>query len=212
MQCGLIGEGELVGSHGQTAPLLEPIDTPFDGVALLVCLSVEAGRATTGATSSQAVSDLVGGLWHDGMDPTPAEMPADRRGRVGAVRKGCLWPSTWSSGSGSRHPEPGHDCLEGWRVTGLTCGDVECQRASLAVADQMDLSAQTTAGASECVVVRFSPTGHPLLTPFNHTALAFRRVAPWHPATEPPQKPVGGPRRPLLLLRRPCERTRRWYP
>jgi alkylation response protein AidB-like acyl-CoA dehydrogenase len=25
-------------------------------------------------------------------------------------------------------------------------------------------------------------------------------------------KPVGGPRRPLLLFRRPCERTRRWYP
>ncbi|HEY7486137.1 MAG TPA: DUF4091 domain-containing protein [Streptosporangiaceae bacterium] len=43
-------------------------------------------------------------------------------------------------------------------------------------------------------------------------ALAFRRVAPWHPATEPPQKPVGGPRRPLLLFRKPCERTRRWYP
>ncbi|MGW3728328.1 PIN domain-containing protein [Streptomyces sp. NPDC000851] len=33
-----------------------------------------------------------------------------------------------------------------------------------------------------------------------------------HPATEPPQKPVGGPRRPLLISRRPCERTRRWYP
>jgi hypothetical protein len=27
-----------------------------------------------------------------------------------------------------------------------------------------------------------------------------------------PQKPVGGPRRPLLLFRRPCERPRRWYP
>lgn len=33
-----------------------------------------------------------------------------------------------------------------------------------------------------------------------------------HPTTEPPQKPVGGPRRPLLPSGRPCERTRRWYP
>ncbi|MGA2826307.1 MAG: alcohol dehydrogenase catalytic domain-containing protein [Streptosporangiaceae bacterium] len=45
-----------------------------------------------------------------------------------------------------------------------------------------------------------------------YTALAFRRVAPWRRATEPPQKPVGGPRRPLLVFRRPCQRTRRWYP
>ena len=28
----------------------------------------------------------------------------------------------------------------------------------------------------------------------------------------PRQKPVGGPRRPLIVFRRPCERTRRWYP
>ena len=37
-------------------------------------------------------------------------------------------------------------------------------------------------------------------------------AAPWDPATEPPRKPVGGPRRPLLFSWRPCERTRRWYP
>ncbi len=37
-------------------------------------------------------------------------------------------------------------------------------------------------------------------------------AAGWHPTTEPPQKLVGGPRRPLLLFRRPCQRRRRWYP
>ncbi|GAA1373905.1 MFS transporter [Streptomyces beijiangensis] len=31
-------------------------------------------------------------------------------------------------------------------------------------------------------------------------------------ATEPPQKPVCGPPRPLLIFRWPCKRTRRWYP
>ncbi|MEU6347850.1 acyltransferase [Streptomyces sp. NPDC047072] len=31
-------------------------------------------------------------------------------------------------------------------------------------------------------------------------------------ASGPRRKPVGGPERPLLPFRRPCERTRRWYP
>ena len=39
-----------------------------------------------------------------------------------------------------------------------------------------------------------------------------RRVAPWHPTAQPPRKPVGGTRRLLLVFRRPCKRTRRWYP
>jgi hypothetical protein len=78
VQCGLIGDGELVRSHGQTTPLLEPIDTPLDGVALLVCLSIESGRATTGATSPQSVTDLVGRLRDHGTDSSPTEMPTDR--------------------------------------------------------------------------------------------------------------------------------------
>jgi hypothetical protein len=69
VECGLVCNGELAGAHGQTMPLLEPIDTPLDGIALLVCLSVEAGRATTGATSPQSATDLVGGLWDQGRRP-----------------------------------------------------------------------------------------------------------------------------------------------
>ncbi|KEG37937.1 hypothetical protein DJ64_24675 [Streptomyces griseorubens] len=80
MQCGLVGDGEFVGSHGQATPLLEPIDAPFDGIALLVCLSIEAGRATTSATSPQSVTDLVGGLRDHGTDTSPPEMLTDRAG------------------------------------------------------------------------------------------------------------------------------------
>ena len=80
MQCGLVGDGELVRSHGQTAPLLEAIDAPLNGIALLVCLGVEAGRATTGATSSQSVTDLVSGLRDHGTDTSPPKMCTDRTG------------------------------------------------------------------------------------------------------------------------------------
>jgi hypothetical protein len=76
----LVGDGELVRSHGQTTPLLEPIDTPLDRVALLVRLGIEAGRPATGATSPQAVTDLVGGLRDHGTDASPPEMLTDRAG------------------------------------------------------------------------------------------------------------------------------------
>jgi hypothetical protein len=80
VQCGLVGDGELVGSHGQTTPLLEPVDAPFNGIALLIRLSVEAGRATTGAASPQSVTDPVGGLRDHGADTSPSEMLTDRAG------------------------------------------------------------------------------------------------------------------------------------
>jgi hypothetical protein len=41
MQCGLVGDGELVPSRGQTVPLLEAVDAPLNGVPLLVGLAVE---------------------------------------------------------------------------------------------------------------------------------------------------------------------------
>lgn len=80
MECGLIGGGELVGSHGEPAPLLEPVDASLDRVVLLVCFGVESGRAAIGAASSQAVAHLVGRLGNDSADPAPAEMAPDRAG------------------------------------------------------------------------------------------------------------------------------------
>jgi len=69
----LVGDGELVGSHGQTAPLLEPVDTAFDRVALLECFDIEGGRAASGTASPQPMADLVGGLRDDSADPASAE-------------------------------------------------------------------------------------------------------------------------------------------
>lgn len=80
MECGLVGDGQLVGSHGQAAPLLEPVDAPFDRVALLVRLRVESRWATAGVTSPQTVADLVGGLGDDSADSAWAEVTSDRAG------------------------------------------------------------------------------------------------------------------------------------
>lgn len=57
----------------------EPLDVSFDGVALLVSLRIEARWATTGATSPQSVTDLVGGLRNHG-NTSPPEMLTDRAG------------------------------------------------------------------------------------------------------------------------------------
>lgn len=87
MECGLVGDGEFVGSHGQAAPLPEPIDTAFGRVALPVRFGVEGGRPATGTAASQAVSDLVRRLRDASTDPASTWTAADRAGRVRAVRQ-----------------------------------------------------------------------------------------------------------------------------
>lgn len=80
MECGLVGDGELVRAQGRTAPLLETGDASFDRVALLVRLRVEGGWAAADAASPQTVADLVGGLGDDSADPASAEVTSDRAG------------------------------------------------------------------------------------------------------------------------------------
>jgi hypothetical protein len=80
VECSLVGDGELVRSHGQTAPLLEPVDGSFDRVALLVRLGVEGGRSASDTASPQTVTDLVGRLGDDSADPASAEVTSDRAG------------------------------------------------------------------------------------------------------------------------------------
>ena len=161
MECGLVSDGELVRPHGEAAPLLEPGDAPLDGIALLVCLGVEAGRAASGAASPQAMADLVGGLRNDRTDATSTEVPTNRVGRVSAIRKDDRGAGSWPAKFAPRDPYPGHDRLEGWRVTGLARGDVDGQRSCPAVTGQVDLRAQATAGASEGVVLGLGSAGRP---------------------------------------------------
>lgn len=77
MEGALVGNGKLVRAHGQAAPLLEAVDAPLDGVALLVCRHVETGWAAAGPASPEAMSDLVGGLRDDSLDASAAKKAAD---------------------------------------------------------------------------------------------------------------------------------------
>lgn len=125
MERGLVGDGELVRPHCEAAPLLESGDAPLDGIALLVCLGVEAGRAASGAASTPTVADLVGGLRDDRTDAASPEVAADRAGGVGAIRKDDRRAVSWPAASAPRDPDSSHDRLERRRVTGLASGDRE---------------------------------------------------------------------------------------
>lgn len=144
MECGLIGNGELVRSHRQASPLLQPVDASLDSVALLVYLSIETRRAPSCAASPEAVSDLAGGQRNDGTDATTTEVPVDRAGRVRAIRENSLWSSPRSPDCAPGYPDPRHDRLKGRCVTGLACGDVEAQRSRLAVTGKVNFRAQAT--------------------------------------------------------------------
>lgn len=80
MECALVGGGKPVRAQSQSAPLLQAVDAPLDGVALFVCLGVEGGRSAAAAASPQTVADLVGGLGNDGTDTASAEVVPDRPG------------------------------------------------------------------------------------------------------------------------------------
>ena len=124
MQSRPVSQGKLVGAHRQTSPLLEAVDAPLDGVALLVCLSIETRRTASRTASPQAVTDLVRGLRDDRPDPASAKMAADRPRGVRTIREDGIWSGPGSPGSASRHSDPGHDSLEGRCITGLARRDV----------------------------------------------------------------------------------------
>lgn len=161
MECGLVGDGEFVRPHGQAAPLLASGNAPLDGIALLVRLSVEAGRAPSGPATPQAVADLIGGLRDDRTDAASTEVPTNRAGRVGAIRQDDRRAGSWPAESAPRDPDAGHDHLEGRRVTGLARSNVDRQRPGLAVTGQVDLRAQATARTSERVVLGLGPARCP---------------------------------------------------
>jgi hypothetical protein len=110
------------------------------------------------------MADLVGGLRDDRPDAASSEVPTNRAGRVGAIRKDDHRASSSPAESAPRDPDSGHDRLAGRRITGLSCGDVDGQRPCPAVAGQEHLRAQATAGASECVVRGLGSAGRPFFS------------------------------------------------
>lgn len=162
MEGGLADDGELVCSHGQAAPLFEPVDASFDRIALLVCLGVESGRAATETTSPQPVTDLAGWLRDDCAGPAPMEVAPDCAGRIRVICQDGI-----GSGPGSSRPASGNtnaiqDGHESRRVARLACGDAQDHGPRTAVAGEVDFCALAAVGASECLMVGFRPAGRPL--------------------------------------------------
>lgn len=160
MQCGLVGDGKLVRSHGQVAPVLDPIDASLDSVALLYASAPNVGGRPR-AAPRQAVADLVDGLRDDCADVPPAEMPTDCARGVRAICKNGLWPRCRSPKAGSRQPDDSDDRLAGPGVSGLAGGDVEGQRTNSAVARRVAFCAQARTGTSEYVTIRLGVVGRP---------------------------------------------------
>lgn len=198
MECGLIGDSELVRSHGQAAPLLEPVDASLDCVALSIRLGVESRWMTAGAASPQAVADLVGGLEDDSADSASVEVISNRAEWIRAVREHGIGPGPWSSGAASRNTYAGHDGLEDRRVARLACGDAECQGSCMTVTGEVDLRAQAAAGASERVVVRFGADWRPFFWLRRRAGELGRRWSPptrssrCHQHPRPPPEPWQG--------------------
>jgi len=77
VESGLEDGGGLLVAGGQATPVLQAVDAAFDGVALLVGLAVEGGRAASEPAFALAVGDLVGGLRDHRPDSAPAQVLAD---------------------------------------------------------------------------------------------------------------------------------------
>lgn len=164
MECGLVGDRELVGSCGQAAPLLEAVDAPFDGVSLLVDLAVEGGRTATEPASPQAVADLVRRLGDDRTDTPAPQVAADGARGIRAVGQNGQGPGPRPARAPAGHADAGHHRLEGGCITCLARGDGEGERPCAAVCGQVDLGAQPAAGASERVIGGLAGAGRPLLS------------------------------------------------
>lgn len=76
----MVGDREFVGSCGQATPMFEAVDAPLDGVALLVGIGIEAGRAPALPPPAQTVADLVRRLRDDRADLSAAQMGTDHAG------------------------------------------------------------------------------------------------------------------------------------
>ena len=96
-----IGQCVLVVASSDAAPLLEPVEAAFDGVAVAIELGVEGWWAPAVGAAGLAVADLVGRLRDDDRDLRRAQPLAVGPGGVGLVPEDRV-----RSGSGAPGPDP----------------------------------------------------------------------------------------------------------
>jgi len=85
-----VGQGVFVVAGGDAAPLLEPVEAAFDGVAVAVGLGVEGGWAPAGGAFALAVGDLVAAFGDGVLDPSFPQVGSRAGVGVGLVRQQAL--------------------------------------------------------------------------------------------------------------------------
>jgi len=82
-----VGQGV---AGGDAAPLLEPVEAAFDGVAVAIELGVEGGWAPAGGALVLAVGNLVAAFGDGVLDPSFPQVGSRAVVRVGLVRQQAL--------------------------------------------------------------------------------------------------------------------------
>lgn len=149
------GQGVFVVPGGDAAPLLEAVDAPLDGVALLVCLAVEGRRSAARLSALPPVGLLIGAFRNHRADATSAQVVADRAGGVRLVAQDQVRPGAGPS-KRAGNAQAGHDVREGGCVTGLAGGEDERQWSAPAVGREVDLRGQSAAGPADGVIARLA--------------------------------------------------------
>ncbi|BDM74787.1 hypothetical protein HEK616_82740 (plasmid) [Streptomyces nigrescens] len=156
--CGLLVAG------GDSSPLLEAVDAPFDGVALPLGLAVESRRPAALAATSQSVSALVGRNRDHRPDAAFAQVVTDGAGGVRLVRQDHVRPGPRPSAAAG-NAQAGHHVRESGCVTSLSGGENEREGPAAGICDEMNLRAQPAAGPAYGMVGRFSGWGPFLRAP-----------------------------------------------
>lgn len=148
-----IRQGVLVVPGGQSSPLLDMAVTTLDDVAVLIVSSIQPDRTSTAGATTLPMSLLIIRFRDDGLDPTSAQVLADRARRVRLVRthRDRAGPGTPDF---PEHPQMLHQRQEHRRITRLPWAQQHDQGQTVAVDELVDLRGQAAAGATDAVIRR----------------------------------------------------------
>ncbi len=133
--------------------VLELVDRPFDGVALLVGLAVERRWPSTGRASAEAGLPLIGLFRDRRLDPASPQVNAGLAARVRRVGQQSIGSGLRSARAGPGDRQPPHQGLESQGVVSLAGSGQPHQRPASNVDQQVNLGAQPTPGPGERLAV-----------------------------------------------------------
>ena len=143
--------GTLFVACGNGAEALQPVDGTFDGVALLVALTVEPGGPTASRASVPPVSLLVE-TFRDGVrDSASSQVAAVAAGCEGLVCQNAVRSGTRPSNSRTGHRYLLQHTLELGPVTVVSGRQDEREGSASPVGDKVELGGESAAGTSQAL-------------------------------------------------------------